>query len=638
MKSKIIFSLEGVLDTKLSSKELFWLLLIISLGMFIYGYSLTNGFIWDDPQHVFNNPRVASWTGLKDIWLTPSRSQYYPLTFSFFWLEHKLWGFHPFGYHVVNLTLHILNALLLFGLLRKTTLRLAGITALLFTIHPIQVETVAWISEQKNLFSLFFFLLAFQAFLNFDEKGRKRDYFKMLLFFIAAILSKSVAVCFATVPLLYVWYKRGSISRHDLFRVFPLFLMGLISAAITIHFESVYTGSEGALSSLNLLEKTLLSGRIFFFYIKQVLFPYQFLFFYPKWNTILSSPLNWIYPVGVFVLYTVFFKNRRQLGRGLFVLLCFYGISIFPALGFFDVFPMQISYVADHFSYLSMPALLLLACLLGRLFLKKIRTFLSKRSWSPSPFLKKSVVLAFIVYLSLSSLSLTLNYKDEPTLWIRLISQNPTASMPFNNLAVFLAPSDISIALFEKAVEIDPRFALAHRNLGKEFRRKGLFEKAVNSYLQAMAVSQEVGMQISCCYFIGEIYFSQNKLKEAAFYLEKTIPLLKGLEYKKQKRLLVEMKIFDLPSEVSPVNILGATYLRSKRAPEAVGVFQYAISLDPENVESHQGLGAAYMNLGETRKALLAFQEAVRLAPKNETTRKNLEIVQTIFKKKTAKN
>ncbi|MFA5159044.1 MAG: tetratricopeptide repeat protein [Candidatus Omnitrophota bacterium] len=235
-------------------------------------------------------------------------------------------------------------------------------------------------------------------------------------------------------------------------------------------------------------------------------------------------------------------------------------------------------------------------------------------------------------------MSLTPNYKNEPTLWLRLISQNPTTAISFNNLAAFLAPSDISIALFEKAVEIDPRSSLAYKNLGKEFQRKGLFEKAVHSYLQAMAVSQEVGMQISCCYFIGEIYLGQNKLKEAAFYLEKIIPILKGPEYQKQKRLFIEMKIFDPASEVSIVNTLGVTYLRSKRNLEAVEVFQYAVSLDPGNVESHQGLGVAYMNLGETQKALSAFQETVRLAPKNEAVRKNLEIVQTILKKKTAKN
>ena len=274
----------GLLNGKLSAKELPWVLLIAALGVLIYAHSLPHGFVWDDRVYVFENPLVNSWAGLRNIWFHNNIEEYYPVTYSCVGLEYKLWGFSTWGFHVISLMLHILNALLLFGLLRKWVPRMAGIVALLFVVHPIQVETVAWIAERKNLLCFFFFLLAVHAFLDFEANGKKRAYAKTLLFFIAALLSKSIAVCFAFVPLIYGWWKRGSLHKRDFLFASPLFLIGGMASIFHLYLMNTYTISpQIPTPSLNLIEKMADAGRIFFFYIHQIILPRNFMIFYPKW-------------------------------------------------------------------------------------------------------------------------------------------------------------------------------------------------------------------------------------------------------------------------------------------------------------------------------------------------------------------
>ena len=623
---------------------MFWPWLIIGLAVLIYGYSLTNGFIWDDADYLWKNPFVFSFQGLLKLWdmwsmsHIPLYGEYpHPIALSSFWLEHKLWGFNPWGYHTASLVLHILNALLLFGLLRKLAPPLAGVTTLLFTIHPIQVETVAWISEQKNLLCLFFFLLAFHSLIDLDGSEKKRDYFKMLFFFIAALLSKPAAICFAVVPFLYAWWKRGSVSRHALLSTLLfLFLGGLFSLG-SFYAHRTMTNDQPVFSP----EKIILAGKIFFFYIKQSLLPWQFLTFYPKWDLSITRADNWLFPAGVAVLYAKLYLCRHSIGRGAFTLLFFYGVSIFPAMGFLPLSFMQsYSYVADRFTSLSLGPVLLLAYSACVFLFSKTAHFWVQAAWRPSDFFKKSVLVLLALYLSVSSFFLTLNYKDSITLFSRLLVQYPVrSSFIYSHLGMVclanldLCTADMAVMLLEKAVEIGPEDnPQIFLRLGLGYEQAGLDEKVIQTYLKMEQKFQNPFIQAFSCRRIGAIRLKQKKFKDAAGYFEKAISLQNLPDYQKYRRHYREISV--APEEENAVySRCGGVHFFLENFPRAIEIFKQAIALDPGNAENYTGMGASYINLRETQKALSAFQTAARLDPQNRNLIKNIRMAQEALKK-----
>lgn len=569
-----------VLNEKLSPNEIFWSFLILALGTLLYAPSLAHGFLWDDSTYVWHTPLVSTWTGLKAIWLDPKMEEYYPITFSVHWLEHKLWGLHPSGYHAFSLTLHLMNALLFFGLVRRWAPSLAGIAALLFAVHPLQVETVAWISEQKNLLCLFFTLLAFHAFLDFDAGGKKRAYARTLLFFIAALLSKSIAVCFAFIPLLYRWWKEGCLRKHDLLQSLPFFIIGGIFAFIHLHLLSLYSiDRQIAVFSLTSLQKILLSGRIFFFYIRQTLLPWDFMTLYPPWPLSVNSPGAWLYPASALALYATLFWKRHSLGRAPFALLCFYGLSLFPVLGFLDFSYHRYAYVADHFTYLSTPALLLLICLgVSRLF-SKLSAGRARNPKTFFPLLRTSLIAAVVIFLSLLSFNLTKKYKDSPTFWNQLLHQNPETPFAHYFLGTFCldnpnacTPED-TILHFQKAILLKPDYLLAYMCLGDFYKKTGRPQDALDAYQSALILARPF-TEARAYRSIADIYLKQDKPADALPFLEKALSLEKDPGYQQERRIYTQAA-------------LGEAFTRSS-------------------------IGRAYFLLGENQKAAEWFNRALR--------------------------
>ena len=403
------------LDPKLlKHKRFLQILLIAFLCLMIYIPSLRNGFIWDDDSNLYKSQWIQKADGLKVIWSTDKMYQYYPVVFTTFWLEHRLWGLSPLGYHAVNLTLHILNALLFFWIVSKIYPGLAFISALLFAIHPIQVETVAWVTECKNLLSLFFFLLAVLAYLGFDNTKRKRYYLLTLLLFILALMSKSVAVCFIFFPVLYKWWKDNKVTWREVKLSIAFIATGLIIGLYTLYLELYHVGA-GEAFSLSFLERLVLSGRAALFYIYKLIFPFNFMFFYPRWQIDPHIWWQWLFLLGVILILAGLIIYRKRIGRGALALFIFYLISIFPVLGFLNVFPMQFSFVADHFSYLSTPFLLLLLCATVSLIFNRLTSKFPRLHSAPFKILWISLFILIVAYMCSKSMILTRNYKDETT-------------------------------------------------------------------------------------------------------------------------------------------------------------------------------------------------------------------------------
>ncbi len=476
----------------LQYKKFIQLFLLVILCLLIYAPSLSNGFIWDDDMNLYRNTWIQKTEGLKDIWFSNKIYQYYPLNFTSFWLEHKLWGLNPFGYHAVNLILHILNVLLVFWVVRKLYSRLAFPVALLFAVHPIQVETVAWITERKNLLSLFFFLSAILAYLRFDFTRRLRDYLFTVAMFILALLSKPVAVCFIFFPALYKWWRDRRLGWPEIKVSVTLAAIGLFFALYTLFLEFYQVGAQGSAFNLTFLERLVLSGRIILFYPYKIIFPFDFIFFYPRWTVDANVWWQWSFSLAVILILGALFIYRKKIGRGALALFIFYVISIFPVLGFLNVYGMKFSYVADHFSYLSTPVLLLLICASLTFLLDRLKTRFTFLSSIAYKILSRVFFVLIIIYMFGKSIELTKNYKNEMVLWSNLVKDNPRCLVAYDSLAEEyrnIGEKEKVLALYKKAVEINPAAQEAYYNLGNAYCNLGKNEDAIKAYGKAIQIN-----------------------------------------------------------------------------------------------------------------------------------------------------
>ncbi|HEX4342912.1 MAG TPA: O-GlcNAc transferase, partial [Verrucomicrobiae bacterium] len=312
------------------------------------------GFIWDDDAYVTNNQTLHDLNGLKQIWLEPKATpQYYPLVYTTFWLEYHTWKLNPLGYHVVNVLLHALGSLLLWRVLKRLALPGAWLAAAIFALHPVNVESVAWVTERKNVLSAVLFFAAALAYLRFDglAESKKRLWTwwcAALLLFIGALLSKTVACSLPAALLLVCWWKKGRVTMADVLPLIPFFIMGLGLGLHTAWLEKHHVGASGAEWSLSFIERCLIAGRALWFYAGKLVWPSQLTFIYPRWQIGTGVWWQWLFPLAVLAVVVTLWRARKRLGRGPLVAVLFFAGTLLPALGFFDLYPMRYSFVADH--------------------------------------------------------------------------------------------------------------------------------------------------------------------------------------------------------------------------------------------------------------------------------------------------
>ena len=327
--------------------------LIAGLTLVSYWPALHGGLVWDDDAHV-TKAALRSLSGLGEIWTNlRATQQYYPLLHSAFWVEHRLWGDATLGYHLANVALHATAALLLVLCLRRLGVPGAGLAGLLFAVHPVCVESVAWISEQKNTLSLVFYLLSALAYPRFDRDRGRSAYLLAFVLFVLALLTKTVTATLPAALLVILWWQRGRLSlRRDAAPLAPWFLLAAASGLFTSWVERVVIGAQGAPFDLGPLQRCLLAGRVIWFYLGKLLWPANLMFVYPHWDAA-ASALGWARCLAAALLLTGALFLLRKRSRGPLAAWLFFTGSLFPALGFFNVYPFLFSYVADHFQYLA---------------------------------------------------------------------------------------------------------------------------------------------------------------------------------------------------------------------------------------------------------------------------------------------
>ncbi len=453
--------------------------LLAVLTLLAYLPALRGGFIWDDDAYVTQNSTLRDLNGLGHIWTQVNATpQYYPLVHTGFWLEYHLWGLRPAGYHAVNICLHALAAILLACVLRRLRVPGAWLAAAIFALHPIEVESVAWITERKNVLSAVFYFAAALAYFRFlalseakEPRGRQRLIYSLaLLFFVAALLSKTVACSLPAALLLVQWWKQGRLHWKNVLALAPFFACGAALGLGTAWIEKHHVGASGMEWSLTFAQRCLIAGRAMWFYAGKLLWPVPLIFIYPLWNVDPHQSWQWLFPIAAIALVTALWLARRKWGRGPVVAALFFVVTLGPALGFVNIYPMRYSFVADHFQYLAGLGLIVpLAILLHRL--------------------PRAVPAALLLALGLLTWQRTLAYHDLPTLWRDTLAKNPDCWLAHNNLGLELEHAgrfDEALEQYLSARQSSPAFPETWNNLGNAIIREGHLDDATRYYRRAI--------------------------------------------------------------------------------------------------------------------------------------------------------
>jgi Flp pilus assembly protein TadD len=495
--------------------------LLVALPLLTYVPSLSNGTIWDDDAYVTENRNLRSVEGLARIWTDPRATpQYYPLVHTSYWLEHRLWGVEPAGYHLVNVLLHATSVLVLWGLLRRLGLPGATLAAALFAVHPVQVETVAWITERKNTLSGLFYLCSAAAWLRFrppeDERagGGAGAWLASFLCFAGALLSKSVTATLPAALLVVTWWKRGRIGwRRDVLPLLPFFALGIALGLHTAWLERTHVGAAGPAWDLSFVERTLIAGRALWFYAAKLVWPHPLIFVYPRWSIDAGDPRQHLFPLAAVLLVGVLWALRGRIGRGPLAAALFFGGSLLPASGYFDVYPMRFSFVADHFQYLpSLGPLALLAAGLAR----------ACRA-PPAPC--RALGAALVLVLAALAWRQQGDYADARTLWTRTAEKNPECWIAQDSLGLFArADGDLPRALghFRRATELDPLESRSFDSLGSTLLLAGEPGAAIEAFGRAIELRPDLtAARVNLAAALAEL----GHVDEAAAQLEEVLRL-----------------------------------------------------------------------------------------------------------------
>lgn len=424
-------------------------LMIAALALIAHGRGVGNGFVWDDDAYVTANETLRSADGLRKIWLEPRATpQYYPLVHTTYWLEYRVWGLDPAGYHAVNVLLHAATAALLYRVFMQLGLPVPWLGAALFAVHPLAIESVSWVTERKNTLSLFLATAAAAAWLRWrfgtgEERGGAAWLGLAVGCFTLAMLAKTVAAMLVPMLMIAVWWKTGRIERRDLGGLAPLVAIGLPLAGFTVWLEKHHVGADDVDWQLSPAGRLVLAGRAACFYAQKLVWPWPLAFFYDRWRIDPAQPVQWAFPLLVAVTMAGAWWQRGRIGRGPLAAVLAFLCGLFPALGFFDVFPFKYSFVADHFAYHALPVGMAAAA--GGL--------AGLCAWARVPIAVPAAGL--IAILAGLTIARTGVFASQETLYRDTLARTPSCSIAANNLGRLYLDSDRpreSIDLLAKAV------------------------------------------------------------------------------------------------------------------------------------------------------------------------------------------
>lgn len=447
------------------------------------------GFIWDDDHHLTDNPAMTAPHGLQMIWSSLAISRYYPLTLTTFWFQRRLWGLNPMPYHLVTIALHALNGVLVYLVLRRLRVPAAWLAAMLWTLHPVNVESVAWITELKNTQSGCFFFLAVLCFLRSEEGAARRWYALALLCGAAALLSKPSTVILPLALLLCVWWQRRRWRWLEMLRIAPFVGMAVAMSALTVIEQrgQILRAGTGEWKLVT-ADRLVIASKAVLFYASKLLWPVPLMFVYPRWNLETGSFLSWLPWLGLVAAGIVLWFWRREpwaragmFGGGFFV------VALLPVLGFFNVFYFRYSFVADHFQYLASVGLIALAASGAAMTCERIGP--RARCLGTAGAALTLIALAALTWKQGRI------YRNMEGLWRDTLAKNPRCWMAHTNLGnLYQISGRISEAReqYEEALRIKPDYDMAHNNLAVTLIAAGQPDEAIRELELALRIKPDL--------------------------------------------------------------------------------------------------------------------------------------------------
>ena len=554
----------------------FGLALILALVV-AYIPALQGGFVWDDKDNVINSRPLIEPGGLRRIWTDlHSTQQYYPLTHSSFWLERRLWGLRPLGWHVTNLALHAGSTLLLWRILTFLGVPGAWFGAMLFALHPVQAESVAWVSERKNTLSGFLALLSVLLLLRrTTDESRQHDAglravipsFSALGVFFAALLAKTAVSVLPLGMVAVLWWRNGRLGRRDVLVLVPFVVLGGASGLLTAWLERTHVGAVGAGFDLSLPQRILVAGHAFWWYPASLLRLWDRPFIPLRWDIQAGDLTAWLYPIAAVAFVALLWALRRRIGRGFLAAVLWYAALIFPALGFFNLYFTRYSFVQDHFQYLACIGPLTLAGAWTTITLRRL-----SRLVDPAKACFAAGLVALVVLTGLTRLHSN-DFRDNETLWRRTLALNPNA-------------------------------IIAHGNLGLLLQERGDYEGAMAQYQAALRLSpNESYIQNN----IGMVFTSQGRPWEAETCFRQALHID--------------------PTNAQASNNLGTVLEAAGKDEEALEAYEAAVRLQSDFFMAHYNLGCVLMRMGRYAEAAGHLRETLRQAPGYSDARLRLDLV-----------
>jgi len=528
------------------------------LTILIYRPAWHGGFIWDDDRYVTHNHLLTAPDGLRRIWFSlDAPSQYFPLTYTVLRIERSLWDLNPTGYHWVNILLHVANALLVWRVLSRLKIPGASLAAAVFAVHPVQVESVAWISELKNVLMGFFFLLTLWMWIEYvDPTRRHRSLFYLgaLVFYFLALFAKATACTLPAALLLILWLKEKPIGWRVWLEILPFIALALGIGLLAVWWEKYHQGTR-VLVSLTPIERVLVASRAVWFYLSKLFWPSDLIFIYPQWKIDPGSAVAYIGLIAAAATAVVIYFGHRFFGRGIEVAALFFLATLAPVAGFVMLYTFRYTFVADHYQYLAS---------IGPIALASAGLVTLSRSIKTLQWPVVAGGFAILICLGLLTWRQSATYRDLETLWRTTIAKNPTCWMAYNNLGVVQFEKgdlDDAIEKYEQSLRLNPDYAEVRYNLGSALLQKGKIDDAIAQCQKAL----ELG-----------------------------------------------------PNDPDAHVVLGNAFMARRDIDGAISQYTQALALRAEDSNAHYNLATALREKGEFEQAGREYQKAREFEPREE--------------------
>jgi tetratricopeptide (TPR) repeat protein len=581
-------------------RALIFAVVLAAVTIFAYRPAWHGGFLWDDDAYIINNELLTAPHGWQRIWFSlDSPSQYFPLTYSTFRIEHALWGLNTTGYHWVNLLLHVGNALLVWAVLARLGVPGSWLAAAIFALHPVQVESVAWITERKNVLMGFFFLLTLVAWIAFVDKRTRRPwifYCLALIFYVLALSAKATACTLPAALFLILWLQKKPITMRRLMQIISFVVLGIGMGLLAVWWERYHQGTNrGVFTFLSPIERILVASRAVWFYVSKIFWPSNLTFIYPRWNISPADLLDYIWLLAGIAACVAIYFLRRYFGRSIEVAAAFFVATLSPVLGFIMLFTFRYTFVADHYQYL--------ACI-GPISLASAGIVsLSDKFTQYRAVIASAAVLIFASLATLTWRQAT-TYTDIETLWRATLAKNPECWMGHTNLGLVLFEKgkiDDAIAHYRSALQMQPNWWDAEYNLGTALLAKGQVDEAILHSEKAVSMRPtDPDAQVS----LGNLLAQKGRIDEAIAHYQKAITVR--------------------PDDFLARYGLGHALLEKGELDGAIQICRSALLLRPLDADCHTTLAIALEGKGNPAEAIQHYQKALELAPISIPTLTNL--------------